>query len=135
MAQQIYLNLPVSNLERSVRFFSALGYRFNPQFTDENATCMIVADNIHVMLLVQSYFKTFTPKAVADAGKTTEVLICLSCDSRAEVDGQVAKAVAGGGRTYNEPKDHGFMYQHGYEDPDGHIWELAWMDPSGMPAA
>jgi uncharacterized protein len=133
MATQIYVNLPVKNLDKSVAFFTALGFKFNPQFTDENATCMIVSENIYVMLLVESYFKTFTPKPISDAKKTTEVLLCLSCDSRAEVDAQVAKAVAAGGSTPNTAKDHGFMYQHGFEDLDGHLWELAYMDMSAFP--
>ena len=134
MATQIYVNLPVKNLDKSVAFFTALGFKFNPQFTDENATCMIVSENnIYVMLLVESYFKTFTPKSIADAKKSTEVLLCLSCDSRAEVDELVSKAVAAGGSTPNAAKDHGFMYQHGFEDLDGHLWELAYMDMSAFP--
>jgi predicted lactoylglutathione lyase len=128
MATQIYVNLPIKNLDKSVAFFTALGFKFNPQFTNENATCMIVSENIYVMLLVESFFKTFTPKAIADAKKSTEVLLCLSCDSRAEVDAQVAKAVAA-----TKAQDHGFMYQHGFEDLDGHLWELAYMDMSAFP--
>ena len=131
MATQIFVNLPVKNLDQSVAFFTRLGYKFNPQFTDENATCMIVSDDIYVMLLVERYFKTFTPKPIADATKTTEVLLCLSCESRAQVDEMVTKAVAAGGTTPNKPQDHGFMYQHGYQDLDGHMWELVHM--SGMP--
>ena len=131
MATQIFVNLPVNNLDQSVAFFTRLGYKFNPQFTDENATCMIVSDDIYVMLLVERYFKTFTPKPIADATKTTEVLLCLSCESRAQVDEMVARAVAAGGTTPNKPQDHGFMYQHGYQDLDGHMWELVHM--SGMP--
>ena len=131
MATQIFVNLPVKNLDQSVAFVTRLGYKFNPQFTDENATCMIVSDDIYVMLLVERYFKTFTPKPIADATKTTEVLLCLSCESRAQVDEMVARAVAAGGTTPNKPQDHGFMYQHGYQDLDGHMWELVHM--SGMP--
>ena len=129
MAKQIFVNLPVKDLKRSVSFFTSLGYAFNPQFTDENATCMIVGDNIFVMLLVEPFFKTFTKKAVADATKSTEVLVCLSCDSRAEVDDLVRKARAAGATTPREPQDHGFMYQHGYQDLDGHLWELVHMVP------
>ena len=129
MAKQIFVNLPVKDLKRSVGFFTALGYSFNPQFTDENATCMIVDDNIFVMLLVEPFFKTFTKKSIADATKSTEVLVCLSCASRAEVDDLVRKARAAGGTTPSEPQDHGFMYQHGYQDPDGHLWELVHMEP------
>lgn len=134
MSTQIYVNLPVKDLDRSVAFFTHLGYKFNPQFTNSNATCMIVSDDIYVMLLVESFFKTFTPKTIADATRTTEVLLCLSCESRAEVDAQVAKAVAAGGSTPNKAQDHGFMYQHGFQDLDGHLWELAYMDMSAMPA-
>lgn len=135
MATQIYVNLPVKDLERSVAFFTSLGFKFNPQFTNENATCMIVSEGIYVMLLVEKFFKTFTPKQIADASTTTEVLLCLSCETRAEVDAQVAKAVAAGGKTPNPPQDHGFMYQHGFEDLDGHLWELSYMDMSAMPAS
>ena len=127
MASQIFVNLPVKDLDRSIEFFTALGFTFNPQFTDETATCMIVSENIFVMLLTQAKFQTFTPKPICDATKATEVLVCLSLASRAEVEAMVAKAVAAGGTTYNEPQDHGFMYQHGFEDPDGHIWELVHM--------
>lgn len=130
MAKQIFVNLPVKDLDRSVKFFTALGFSFNPQFTDENATCMIVAENIFVMLLVEKYFKTFTHKPVADASGSTEVLVCLSCEDRAEVDAMVRKALDAGGKAPAAAKDYGFMYQHGFEDPDGHLWELAYMDPN-----
>lgn len=131
MAKQIFVNLPVRDLDRSIRFFTALGFEFDPRFTDATATCMVVAENIHVMLLTEAKFQSFTPKPVSDATKATEVLLCLSLDSRAEVEAMVAKAAAAGGSTYNQPQDHGFMYQHGFQDPDGHIWELVHM--SGMP--
>ncbi len=131
MSTQIFVNLPVRDLQRSVAFFTALGYHFNPQFTDENATCMIVADNISVMLLVDRYFQTFTPKPVADAKASTEVLICLSLDSRSAVEQIVNNAVAAGARTPMPAQDHGFMFQHGFEDLDGHQWEFVHM--SGMP--
>ena len=131
MATQIFVNLPVKDLKRSVEFFTRLGYNFDPQFTDENATCMIVGENIFVMLLVESFFKTFTTKAVCDATKSTEVLMGLSAESRAKVDEIVARAVAAGGTTPIEPKDHGFMYQHGYQDLDGHLGELFYMEPGG----
>ena len=132
MATQIFVNLPVKRLDQSIHFFTQLGYTFNPQFTDETATCMIVSDSIFVMLLTESKFKQFTPNAICDAMKNTEVLIALSCESRADVDEMVRKAVAAGGATYNEPQDHGFMYAHGYQDPDGHIWELIFMDSSAI---
>lgn len=132
MATKIFVNLPVKNLDRSVRFFTALGYNFNPQFTDETATCMIVSDDIFVMLLTEEKFKTFTPKPVSDATKSTEVLVCLSCESKRDVDELVRKAVAAGGTTPMPAKDYGFMYAHGYTDLDGHIWELTYMDMSAM---
>lgn len=133
MATQIYVNLPVKDLSRSVNFFTALGFKFNPQFTNENATCMIVAEDIYVMLLVEDFFRTFTSKPIADATRSTEVLLCLSCENRARVDEMVAQAVGAGGSTPNPPRDHGFMYQHGFQDPDGHLWELTHMDMSAMP--
>ena len=132
MPTQIFVNLPVKNLDKSIDFFTQLGYKFNPQFTDETATCMIVSDTIFVMLLTHEKFKQFTPKAICDATKNTEVLVCLSCESRADVDEMVRIAVDAGGTTYKEPQDHGFMYAHGYQDLDGHIWEVMWMDPSAV---
>lgn len=131
MNKQIFVNLPVKNLEKSKAFFSALGYTFNPQFTDANAACMIISDNnIYAMLLMEDFFKTFTSKQIANGHEVTEVLTCLSCESRAEVDALVAKAVAAGGKAPRSPQDHGFMYAHGFEDLDGHIWELAYMSGS-----
>ena len=133
MGRQIYVNIAIKNMERSKAFFSNLGFGFNPQFTNESGACMIVADDIYVMLLTESFFQGFTKKPVADAKKTTEVLICLSCTSRAEVDELVRKAVAAGGKTPVPPQDHGFMYGHGFEDLDGHQWELTYMDPNATP--
>jgi uncharacterized protein len=132
MATKIFVNLPVKNLQQSVEFFTTLGFTFNPQFTDETATCMIVAEDIFVMLLTEAKFKTFTPKAICDATQSTEVLVCLALESRAAVDAMVRQAVAAGGTTYNEPQDHGFMYGHGFQDLDGHIWELIYMEPSAI---
>jgi predicted lactoylglutathione lyase len=132
MITKIFVNLPVKDLNRSIEFFTKLGYKFNPQFTDETATCMIVSDDIFVMLLTEAKFKTFTPKAICDATKSTEVLVCLSCESQGAVDDMVRKAVAAGGTTYTDSKDYGFMYQHGFQDPDGHIWELIYMDPQAV---
>ncbi|QDH69562.1 VOC family protein [Marilutibacter alkalisoli] len=128
---QIFVNLPVKDLDRSVKFFTALGYAFNPAFTDENATCMILGENLFAMLLVEKYFATFTTKPVSDAGKSTEVLVALPMESREAVDEIVAKAVAAGGTTPREAIDHGFMYGHGFEDLDGHVWEVFHM--SGEP--
>lgn len=129
MSTKIFVNLPVKDLPRSMKFFSSLGYSFNPQFTDENAACMVIAEDIFAMLLVEKFFKSFTPKEIADSHKTTEVLTALFVESREKVDELVSKAVAAGGKTYREPQDMGFMYGHGFEDLDGHLWEVGWMDP------
>jgi predicted lactoylglutathione lyase len=133
MNKQIFVNLPVKDLERSQAFFSHLGYTFNPQFTNEKGACMVISDNIYAMLLVEPFFQGFTKKPISDATQSTEVLICLSCESRAEVDDLVAKALAAGGRAPNPVQDHGFMYGHGFEDLDGHQWELVFMDMSAVP--
>jgi predicted lactoylglutathione lyase len=132
MASKIFVNLPVKNLNKSIEFFTKLGFSFNQQFTDETATCMIVTDDIFVMLLTEEKFKTFTPKEICDTKKYTEVLVALSLENRAKVDEMVRKAVAAGGATYNEPQDHGFMYAHGFRDLDGHIWEVFFMEPSAV---
>jgi predicted lactoylglutathione lyase len=128
MATKIFVNLPVADLDRSVAFFKKLGFTFNAQFTDETATCMIVSEDIFVMLLTREKFADFTPKEICDATKATEVLVCLSRESRKSVDDMVAAAVAAGGATPLPAKDYGFMYQHGFEDPDGHLWELVHME-------
>ena len=133
MARKIFVNLPIKDMERSKAFFQALGFSFNPQFTNEQGACMVIGEDIFVMLLTEPFFQTFTKKPVADANKSTEVLTCLSCDSREEVDELVRKARAAGGKVPNAPQDHGFMYGHGFEDLDGHIWELAYMDMSAVP--
>lgn len=132
MPQMIFVNLPVKDLDKSMAFFKALGFSFNPQFTDETAACMVISDTIFAMLLTHAKFKEFTPKAIADASQTSEVLIALSRDSREAVDRIVADAIAAGGSTYSKPQDHGFMYGHGFQDPDGHIWEVMWMDPAAL---
>jgi predicted lactoylglutathione lyase len=134
MNQQIYVNLPVRDLPRSKEFFGALGYSFNPQFTDDKAACMVISDSIYVMLLTEPFCQNFTHKPLADARRSTEVLLCLSCASREEVDDLVQKAWTAGARVPRAPQDHGFMYQHGFEDPDGHLWELAYMDLAACPA-
>ena len=135
MTRRIFVNLPIKNMDRAKAFFSALGFSFNPQFTNEQGACMVVAEDIFVMLLVEPFFQTFTKKDISDANKSTEVLVCLSCESRAEVDALVKKALAAGGKVPNAPQDHGFMYGHGFEDLDGHIWELMYMDMTAAPAA
>jgi predicted lactoylglutathione lyase len=133
MPRQIFVNLPVADLERSKAFFAALGFACNPDFTNESAASMVVSDTIFVMLLVRPFFATFTDKPIADANAATQVLLCLSCDSDAEVDDFVARARAAGGRVPRAAQDLGFMYGHGFEDPDGHQWELVHMR-QGTPA-
>jgi predicted lactoylglutathione lyase len=134
MATQIYVNMPVKNLERSMTFFKALGFNFNPQFTNEQGACMVVSENIYVMLLIESFFKTFTPNPICDARKSTEMLVCLSRDSREAVDALVGKAVTAGAATPNKPQDSGFMYGHGFQDLDGHLWEVVYMDMEAFAA-
>jgi predicted lactoylglutathione lyase len=128
MATQIFVNLPVKDLDRSVDFFGKLGYTFDPQFTDANATCMRIGEHIYAMLLVEPFFQTFTDKALVDAGKATEVIVAISVDSRSAVDELVDKAIAAGARSPKPAQDHGFMYQRGYEDLDGHLWEILHSD-------
>jgi len=135
MHKQIYINLAVDDLECSKAFFSALGFGIEPRFSNERAACLVLGENIFAMLLVKNMFKDFTHKPLADPQASTEVLVCLSCESRAEVDALVAKALAAGGTAPRAPQDHGFMYGHGFEDPDGHIWELVYMDPNAQPPA
>ncbi len=135
MVKQIFVNLPIKNLNRSVTFFSALGFKFNPQFTDDNATCMILGENMFAMLLLEDFFKTFTEKPISDATKSTEVLTALSLRSRAQVDEMVEKALAGGGALSGEARDHGWMYHRSFHDLDGHIWEPFYMDEKGIPAS
>lgn len=133
MHRQMFANLPVKDLKRSVDFFSKLGFTFDPKFTDDNATCMIVGDNIFVMLLEEQFFQTFTPKPVCDATTATEVLMGFSCESRAQVDELVRKALAAGGSAPKAPQDYGFMYGHDFMDPDGHIWEPFYLKPGAEP--
>jgi predicted lactoylglutathione lyase len=133
MATKIFINLPVEDLNKSVAFFSNLGYNFNPQFTDEKAACMIISDSIFAMLMVKDYFKSYTKKQVSDAKSFTEVLIALDANSKDEVQQIVAKASASGATIYSEPQDHGWMYQHSFADLDGHQWEFVYMDMSQLP--
>jgi uncharacterized protein len=132
MGRQIYVNLPVKDIAKTKTFFSALGFSFEPKFSNEDAICMIVADDIYVMLLVEKFFKSFISKEICDAKKSAEVLVCLSCDSRAEVDQLVSKAVKAGGTMPRDSQDLGFMYSHAFEDLEGHIWELVYMDPNAQ---
>jgi hypothetical protein len=125
MQRRIVVNLPVANLAAAMEFFRRLGFGFDAQFTNASAGCMVVSDTIYVMLLDEPTFTGFSPKPIADAKLTAEVLVCLTCASRAGVDALVKKAVAAGGRTYNDPQEHGeTMYSHGFQDLDGHVWEL-----------
>lgn len=133
MHDQLFVNLPIKDLPRSVKFFESLGYTFNPQFTDENATCMILGENLFAMLLVEPYFKTFIEKDVSDAHRATEVLLAVPVGSREAVDALVDKALAAGAKEPRSARDLGFMYQRSYDDLDGHTWEVFHM--SEMPPA
>ena len=127
MTMQIFINLPVRDLQASIAFYTQLEFTFNPEFTDDTGSCMIVSDTIFVMLLTHDKFKSFTPNPICDATTSTEVLLAMPCEGREAVDSMVRNAVAAGGTTYNQPQDHGFMYAHGFQDLDGHIWELFYM--------
>lgn len=133
MSQKIFVNLPVQDLAYSRSFFKALGFSINEHFSDDTAACVVISDTIYVMLLTYPKFKAFTPHRICDAKQSTEVLVCLSCESREKVDALVGAAINAGGSLYSDPQDHGFMYGHGFQDPDGHIWELMWMDPNATP--
>ncbi|MGE3067477.1 MAG: VOC family protein [Hyphomicrobiaceae bacterium] len=133
MSKMVFINLPVSDVGRATAFYEELGARKNPQFSDATASCMVISDTIHVMLLSHEKFRQFTPRPIADARAATEVLVCLSCDSRAEVDDLVSRATKRGGKADPGPKqDYGFMYGRSFEDLDGHIWEVMWMDVAAM---
>ena len=127
MHKQIFVNLPIENMGRSQAFFRALGYDFNPDFTNDQGACLVVGENLFVMLLVKDFYATFTSKTIADARSTSEVLLCFSCDSREEVDALAAKAVAAGGTTPRPAQDLGFMYSQSFDDLDGHTWEFVHM--------
>lgn len=135
MSRLIFINLPVKDLQRSIDFFKALGFDHNPQFTDDTGACIVISDVIHVMVLTEEKFRTFSLNPISDARATTEVLIALSCSSREEVDDLFSKALAAGGNAYREPQDHGFMYGQSFQDPDGHVWEVYYMDMSALPQA
>ncbi|PLB17685.1 MAG: Lactoylglutathione lyase [Flavobacteriaceae bacterium FS1-H7996/R] len=133
MVQQLIVNLAVENLTKSMDFFKALGFTFNPKFTDETAACLVLGDKLYVMLLTKAKFKEFTKKPISNAKKQTEVLVALQLNTRKEVDSIVKKAVKAGASIYMEPQDYGFMYQHSFEDLDGHQWEVFFMDESQFP--
>ncbi|WP_374469083.1 VOC family protein [Phenylobacterium sp.] len=128
--RMIFVNLPVKDLEASRRFYAGLGFVQNQQFSDDTAISMVIEDNIVVMLLTEPKFRSFITGEIADTSKGKEALICLSADSRAEVDGFLAKALANGGQPWMPPQDHGVMYGVSFQDPDGHVWEVMWMDPA-----
>jgi len=129
MARQIFLNIAVKDLDQSVAFFTKLGFTFNPDFTNEKATCMIISENIFVMLLVEEFFQTFTKKEIVDSTKSTEAIIAISADSKAEVDTMIRTAISAGGKPSNPTVDHGFMYISSFQDIDGHLWEVCYLDP------
>jgi uncharacterized protein len=128
---KIFVNLPVADLPRTLAFWKALGFAQNPQFSDETGACIVISEEIYLMALAHAKWRGFTTKAICDTAKAAEVSLCLTCESRARVDELIAKAVAAGGSKEPEPQDHGFMYYQGFDDPDGHHWELVHM--SGAP--
>ncbi|MFB7640370.1 VOC family protein [Peribacillus butanolivorans] len=131
-AEKIFVNLPVKDLNASIEFFTKVGFEFNEQMTNENATCVVISESIYVMLLVEDYFKTFTKREIPDSAKSTEAIVALSVKSKEEVDEIVNKALDAGGRPFNEAIDHGFMYGWSFQDIDGHLWEIFYMDESGF---
>ena len=133
MVKQIFVNLPVKDLNKTIDFFAKLGFKFNPQFTDENATCMIVGENIFAMLLVEKFFKTFIKKEICDAKKSTGAILALSVESRKKVDEMIKKVIAAGGKETRKAEDHGWMYGRAFEDINGHLWEVFYMNKGKMP--
>lgn len=133
MIKQIFVNLPVKDLNKTKQFFGKLGFTFNPQFTDEKAAAMEMGDNIFAMLVTKPFFKTFIKKEIADSSKTTEVINAVSVDTKEKVDEMVEKALKAGGKTYKDPDDYGWMYSRAFQDLDGHLWEVLSMDLSKLP--
>ena len=133
MATKILVNLPVKDLNRSKEFFTKIGFSINPQFTDETAACVVITKDIYAMILTHAKFKEFTPKEIADATKTSEVLTCLSFESKEKVNELADKALQAGGTETRDPVDYGFMFGRSFNDPDGHIWEAIWMDMNAVP--
>ncbi len=133
MATQIFVNLPVKDLDKSKKFFTDIGFTINPQFTDEKAACVVISEDIYAMILREEFFKTFIPnKEIADSTKSTEVLVALSADSKEKVNELADKALAAGASKLREPDDYGFMYSRSFQDPDGHIWEVVYMDMNAV---
>lgn len=135
LVNQLFVNLPVGHLQRSIAFFTALGFSFNADWTNDSGACMNITKDVCAMLLTRERFQTFTNKTVADAAGTTEVLLCLALGSRAAVDAMVENAVKAGGKAHKEAQDHGFMYGHGFEDLDGHIWEVIYLESAETAAS
>lgn len=133
MPSQIFINLATKDLEKAKEFYTKLGFSINPQFSDDKAACVVISDTIYVMVLKEDFFKTFIPnKQISDASKNTEVLVALSAESKEKVNEMADKALAAGGASLRKPEDQGFMYTRTFQDPDGHIWEIFWMDPSAI---
>jgi predicted lactoylglutathione lyase len=132
MSRKLFVNIPVRDLKKSMEFFATLGFTFNPQFTDDKAACMVVSDEAYFMLLTETFFRTFTKRQPADTARSTEAMFALSCNSKAEVDEIVRKAIDAGGKHAMDPIDHGFMYGWSFYDLDGHHWEVLWMDPNAV---
>ncbi|MEU6607465.1 VOC family protein [Streptomyces shenzhenensis] len=130
--QMIFVNLATHDVEASKRFFTALGYTINPQFSTDDGVCVVISDTIVAMLLSKQHYATFTSKEIVDSAKSSEVLVCLSAESREKVDELVDKAIAAGGTASGTPQDHGFMYGRSFDDLDGHTWEVMWMDPAAV---
>ena len=132
MTTKIFVNLPVTDLQKSISFYEGIGYKKNPQFSDETAACIVVTEDIYIMLLTHPKFKEFTPRIVSDAFNYTEVINALSADSKEEVNAFMDNVLAHGGSEMRDPQDYGFMFSRAFGDPDGHIWELFWMDPKAV---
>ena len=133
MPTKIFVNLPVQDLARSTRFFAELGFSFDPRFTDENATCLVISDDSYAMLLTEPFFRNFTDKDLADTSTTTEAILALEVESRPQVDELAQRALASGGSPAGEPMEQDGMYQRSFQDPDGHLWEVFYMDPALIP--
>jgi predicted lactoylglutathione lyase len=133
MGSKIFVNIAVKDLPRSIAFWKSIGYSFNTQFTDDTAACLVFGDEAYAMLLTHAKFKEFSPNPICDTSKNTEALVALSCDSRQDVMEKVKKGLTAGARRYSEPKDFGFMYQDGFQDLDGHVWEFFYMDETAIP--
>ncbi|MFF3312101.1 VOC family protein [Streptomyces sp. NPDC004082] len=130
--QMIFVNLATNDVAASKKFFTELGYTINPQFSTDDCACVVISDTIVAMLLSRQRYSDFTKKEIADSAKTSEVLLCLSAESREKVDELVEKAIAAGGSATGETQDHGMMYGRAFDDPDGHTWEVMWMDPAAV---